>query len=180
MSETTKHGLENGAVLYYAPKDVGVDFCHIFRVTIKVWKDGYREVLLDSVEHENHTGRYIHGDGGVYSCGELEEADFEPGGKVEPNGKAPGGLRRKLKAFNKNGEFTSFRGGKTFNEGPVHARGEDGEPVCGTKLTHKKHKADGRWDPYSKVRCDEENVKAVWVPSYAPVTCKKCLKKMER
>lgn len=183
MNETTKFRLENGAVLYYVPEEpdsiTGRHFCHIYRVEIKVWGDGWREVLLESVEHENHAGRYIHEKSDIHACAELAEEEFAPGGEHEPNGASPEGLRRNLKSFDKDGEFTGFRGGQKSNSGPVHQKGENGEPLCGAKLTHKKHKPDGRINPYNNVRCSEETVKAVWVPSYAPVTCKKCLKKME-
>jgi|GEM_PF-3481794 len=148
---------------------------------VHVWKDGYREITLDTLEHVNASGNYVFPDTDAYCCGELEERDFEPGGSSHPNGEAPKGLKKVTRSFDKKGEFQGLAGGgAAFKKSPTHATHPEGGPLCGAKLSHKHTKAEGRWNPWDKQRCPEETTETAWVPSYAPVTCKKCLKALEK
>jgi len=78
--------------------------------------------------------------------------------------------------YGKDEEWTELKGKKNRT---VHKSGENGSPVCGSKATSHIFKPDGRWDPWNKHWCKEEESVTCWVPSFREPTCKKCLKKVE-
>lgn len=95
----------------------------------------------------------------------LDELEEELAGWMTLAGPAPTGVAM-VTQYVERGE-TSYHHPRTTH------RAVDGRPACCAKLGEPVSKPE-RWDPWHKVTCPPREETPVWVPSFAPVSCKRC------